>query len=407
MVSHLIKTPRQITDEEVKYLISLKPTDISMSVLKSLFGRTIKNPVPKFNLFDYFILPENTCCKNLEGLTTVGAYIWNRAVLDTDFSDIIGYVNTPITGDNMSKIYDLISDALFQDKIVAEQFWNLIDTLEWLGGGDLCELINTSLSNRLYTLPPIVRKRRDELFKKYEKEIEAGDVIIGTKIEEELTELAKQELSKLPEWDNFASGAKLNFGNNYKTVMIMKGPILNTGTGKWGIAKSNYDDGIKKEEYAMFADSAVYGTYQRAKGVAIGGYTVKKFIASLQEVVTAEYGSDCNSHEYLEVFIDPYFKEELLYMNIIESSGKFVLLTPDNFSKYVGKTVRMRSPMYCKHSLPQICNKCIGEHPYKINLKMVGFAATKAGSTLMNKRLKAFHNKKVHLYKISIDDLLG
>jgi hypothetical protein len=373
--------------------------------MKSLFGRTLKHPTPRFKTTDYFILPENSCCKNLPGFTTVGTYIFNRLILDKYFSDIIGYVNVPITGKTLGKLYGLEANAIFEDKLTSEQAFEFIDTLDFLGGGDLCELINVSFSSKLFTLPPIVKQRRAELFKQYAKEIEAGDVIIGAKIEEELVKLAEKELSKLPEWDNYASGSKLSFDNNYKTVMIMKGPVLNTGTGEWVIATSNYDDGVRKEEYATFADSAVYGTYQRAKGVAIGGYTVKKFIATLQDIITGPSGSDCGTTDYLEVFIDPWFRSEYLYTYIVEGR-KLILLTPDNFNKYVGKTVKMRSPMYCKYPIPELCNKCVGEHPYHINLKAIGLASTKIGSTLSNKRLKSFHNKKVSLYEIGIDDLV-
>jgi len=397
---------RLLTEVEVEEILKLKQDDITNTLLKSYFGRTVKRPTARFSTTDYFMLPENACAKNLPGYTTLGAYIFNRLIIDVHFSDVTGYVNAPITGKNLNAVYNLISEAYANDRVNWEQFFELIDSLDWLGGGDIAELINVSLSNNLFILPPHIKQRREELFKEYEKEIQAGDVIAGAKIEQELVKMAQAHLQTLPEWDNFASDAKLNFDNNYKTMMLMKGPILNTSTGDWEIATSNYDDGIRKEEYPLFADSAVYGTFQRAKGVAMGGYAIKKIIATLQDVETADKDSDCGTKDYLTTFIDPYFKSELMYMYIVEGS-KLVLLTPKNFDQYKGKTVQMRSPMYCKHAVPLVCNKCMGEQPYQKDLKMVGLAAGKIGSTLRVKKLKAFHNKKVYIYRATIADLVG
>jgi hypothetical protein len=393
-----------LTKEEVTEITSIKFEDIGASLLKSFFSRTLKQPNIRFNVTDYFMLPENTCSNNLAGFTTIGLYFFNKLVTDKFFKDVTGYINVPITGGNIKKMYSLISQALFNDKVTWEEFYFLIDMLEWLAGGDLAELLNISLTNRLYILPPEIKARREELFKKYAKEIEAGDVYVGSLIETELVGMARKYLEKFPEWDNFASDAKLNFDNNYKTVMIMKGPILDTGTNSWKIATSNYDDGIKKEEYPLFADSAVSGTYARAIGVAQGGYQVKKFIASLQDVETADLGSDCGTTEYLETILDPFFKETYLDMYIIEGT-KLVQLTSENITKYLGKPIKLRSPMFCKYPSPRLCNKCVGEHPYKMNLKTIGLASTKIGSTLMNKRLKAFHNKQVHIYEMEVEDL--
>jgi hypothetical protein len=397
---------RILTKEEIAEVIALKQIDITSSLLKSYFGRKVSEPVPRFATTDYFMLPENTCAKNLAGFTTLGMYIFNRLIIDEHFTDITGYINFPITGSQLGNLYTLIAQGLFDGVVTSDQMFELIDSLDWLGGGDIAEILNVSLSNRLFILPPSIRKRRDELFKKYAPQIADGDVIIGAKIEQELVGLTEAWLKQFPEWDNFASGSKLNFDNNYKTIMLMKGPVLDTGSGEWRIATSNYDDGIRKDEYALFADSAVYGTFQRAKGVALGGYAIKKIIATLQDVSTGPKDSDCGSTSYLTITIDPYFKKELMYGYIVEGS-KLVMLSPTNFNQYAGKTVQMRSVEYCRYESPMVCNKCVGEQPYSMQLQMIGLAATKIGSTLRVKRLKAFHNKKVYIYQVGIDDLMG
>lgn len=397
---------RKLTDDEVKELLELKLEDITNTRLKSYFGRTLKRPEPRFTVEDYFMLPENACSKNLPGLTNIGLFMFNKLVTDKYFADVTGYVNTPITSKVLNKIYNRVSDAFFNDKIEVEAFYFMINMLEWIGGGDLAELLNISLTNNLFILPKEVKDVRDKLFKDNAQALASGDINVSAKVESEIVNSAKNYMQQLPEWENFASGAKLDFDNSYKTMMLVKGPVLNNGTGEWEFLQSNYNDGIKKSEYAKFADSSVAGVYSRAKGVAIGGYTVKKFIATLQEVVAAKEGSDCGTTHTLSTYIDPYFIQTFIGMNIKEGS-KVINLNSDTIGKYIGKRVNLFSPMYCKYPVPELCSKCIGTHAYKMNLRPIGLASTKMGSTLMQKSLKAFHSKKVFLYETEIDDLFG
>jgi hypothetical protein len=138
----------------------------------------------------------------------------------------------------------------------------------------------------------------------------------------------------------------------------------------------------------------------------MGGYAAQKFIATLQDVASGPKGSDCGTDGYIHMVVDPFFKNELMYMNMIDGK-KLVELTPENFKQYEGRRMKFRSPMFCHQPKPHICNACLGSQSYRLKLKAVGIASSKIGSTMMNKRLKAFHNKKVYTYRVTVDDLIG
>lgn len=100
-------------------------------------------------------------------------------------------------------------------------------------------------------------------------------------------------------------------------------------------------------------------------------------------------GSDCGtkrtttvefSKDNMSEFVDRYIKE----------GNKLVLLDRDTAPKYFGKTVQMRSPMYCKSQ--KICNKCAGEFYYKLKVRNIGLLANTISSMLLNASLKAFHD---------------
>jgi hypothetical protein len=70
------------------------------------------------------------------------------------------------------------------------------------------------------------------------------------------------------------------------------------------------------------------------------------------------------------------------------------MLTPDIIQSYIGKTINIRTAIYCKNP-DKICNICAGELMYKFNLKNIGLASTDLSSTFLNLSMKGFHNQTI------------
>lgn len=84
----------------------------------------------------------------------------------------------------------------------------------------------------------------------------------------------------------------------------------------------------------------------------------KKLSAVGQTISQGEKDSDCGTKKVLELEVTNHNSDLILYRYIIER-GRKVLLTKENIDNYIGKTVKMRSPMYCTND--KICNICAGE----------------------------------------------
>jgi hypothetical protein len=82
--------------------------------------------------------------------------------------------------------------------------------------------------------------------------------------------------------------------------------------------------------------------------------------------------------------------------------GKLIRLDPEILEDYAGKTVKLRSPMFCRGK--QYCNKCYGDLPYLIGIKNVGLTINAIGESLKRFSLKAFHDASVKTAKM---DVLG
>jgi hypothetical protein len=93
-----------------------------------------------------------------------------------------------------------------------------------------------------------------------------------------------------------------------------------------------------------------------------------------------------------------------LYRYIVEK-GKLVLLDDDNIEKYIGKTVKLRSPLYCNDE-GHICNICAGELYRMMGMKNVGLISYTIGSSLLNASMKMFHDMTIHTKKLNIEDYI-
>ena len=121
----------------------------------------------------------------------------------------------------------------------------------------------------------------------------------------------------------------------------------------------------------------------------------KEIILDFEDVPANQSGSYVADNEYE---VDDY-----TYQYIVDN-GKLVLLTEDNAGKYVGKKIKLRSPMYCASQ--KICRHCIGEIPKMLNIEAIGLTTGRIANTILAKKMKLFHNAKVKFDEIDINDLL-
>lgn len=129
----------------------------------------------------------------------------------------------------------------------------------------------------------------------------------------------------------------------------------------------------------------------------------KQLSAAFQSVVSDEPGSDCGTKEYITIEITNKNKKDYKYRYIVEGNS-LVCLYPDIIDKYVGKMVKMRSPMFC-HS-QKYCSKCLGEYYYQLGIRNIGLTTNRVGSTLLNLSLKSMHSNVISSTIINIDDYL-
>jgi len=392
-----------INEKDKKMLLNLKPDDVTFDLLVDLFSDRVERQngkvvilKPKVNINDRMILKSGEYFNEKQITTNPGLFIFNKLLVERNFKNVLGYVNEPIDKKTLGKIEAKLSVALLDDVITPEQMVKYLDDLQWLSMKFHSVVSGSFTMNSLKPRPNVI-KERNKLLKEHKEALDNGDVIMSAKIEKDLLNMAHKELEHDPGMDLYDSGARGSFGNNFKNISVMKGAIANPITGKSDIVPQSYIEGIRKEDIHKMGNSVISGAYPKAIGTAVAGYFSKQIIAMMQAVELDEKNSDCGSKNFLRTTIHKSQEGDYLY-RYVKDGSKLVLITRENISKYTGKPIMLRSPMYCIGD--KICNKCAGDLYYKLGIKNAGLTASRASSTLLNMGMKKFHDASTKTEKI-------
>ena len=394
-------------DNLVDFLFSLKKDDINYDIIMRLFGKfddaPLANPYDLLEVppktFSYFTDIEKKKFKTNTNtfITTVGLWIFNIYLRDFNFSRLFdGYFTETITDGAFKKIEKTLSYSLIEDLITTIDLKEWEDTLQWLMPFET--ILAPSHTEKMLACTKVIGKKRDELVKKYKKELDAGDIVIADQISKELIEFAKEYMGDDPSFDSFDSGAAGSIENNFKNLFLFRGAILNpdpSAKKKYNISTGNLLDGIPPEEYATVSSSNVIGAYSRGKKTSSGGYLERSCSIAYGHLKLDPAGSDCGTKNHITVSLTAKNIDDYMYSYIIEGQ-KLVLLDLSTREKYIGKKVKMRFSSMCK-SKTGICNKCAGELFYKLDNMEVGLLVQEIPDRLKVNSLKAFHDQNIKI----------
>lgn len=383
------------------------PGNITAKDISTLFAYH-KDSGIKFNIEDVITIgPEQSKFVKPNSKTTIGLYIVNKFIFEQ--LEVFGYINTPLTGKTIKKIQDGVAKALMDGHITSAQAREYIDRCQYLFGGPLALICTTSLSETLLSLPKGADAQRTKLLAEHKAELDADDPQVAATISSDVTKTALDEMRKKhdPAMALFDSDCGVDPYNNYATIFVMKGAVQdNTGESPTGykVVTSNYNTGVSKEDLPKIAESLVTSSYSSGILTADSGTNAKKYNALYQSIRAMPQGSDCKTTDTLEVNLTSDNAQDFMYRWILEN-GKLTMLDVSNIDKYIGKTIHVRSGIYCKAKHPYYCSKCLGDRPYRIGIKNLGLTFNVVSGSTLNASLKQKHNSKINTSMISIDKI--
>lgn len=363
---------------------------------------------PLIPIEGYFNLPANTLPNQPETmLTTAGLYVFNMYVIAAAFKHKIPYINHELNAGALDDLNSDIAGLMLENKLEikdeVEVYQNNCTFISYL-----TEMLMPGLSLELLKELPEVEKKKKELVKKFKDEIDAGDAgFYADNIEKPLLDEAKKILENDESWDIYSIKKKPTFDNNYKSNLISVGPIRNSITDGFDIVSNSYGDGIEIDKYQAYCNQLISGTSSRSLATARGGYMTKLCFSAFSNIPLDEVGSDCGTKKYLEMEMTKDDSKFLLYSYIIDpkNSKKLIELTPDNIKDYIGKIVKLRSPLYCI-AKGKYCNHCFGNLYNRMGIKNMSLTLNRIGNSVLYISMKSFHDQSIKTFNLNLPHYL-
>ena len=368
------------------------------SLIMDWFGDFGKGP--RFNPYDTIIIPKGTYGKSKKNKnafkTTVGLWVFNKACIE-NMSDVLGYVNETITMGKFEEINEEISYALLENKITIDQLKNFIMVGQIYMGCASAICPSHTLDVILITNKAEAKKK--QLEKEHADAIKNTDLKGLKDIEDGLVDWAKEQLKDSEASDMYNSGAKPSWGNNFKNMYLIKGPVKHTDSS-YSYVSASYIEGTKKEDYSAINDAAIGGPFSRASKTQEGGYIEKQYTNATQHIKVLGPGSDCKTKLYTTTTLTKKNIRNWMYCFVIGNNGSLTEITSDNKDKFIGKTVKMRYSALCQAKNGCICEKCAGTLYNRIGIENIGLGCNIMASSMKNASMKAFHDSSLNLTTI-------
>ena len=243
--------------------------------------------------------------------------------------------------------------------------------------------------------------------------------------------LKKQIQENFPYRDFIESGSRGSWDQANQLVFARgymsnsKGEIIETPI------KNNLVTGLNRKEFFISCYGSRKALLDVALNTAVSGYLTRKLVYCNVNLELNEQLDDCGTTDYFMVHIPELIthdkieelvshitdeKEKQLQRDILKHKndemdpvklsrsliGRWMvkldennkevldLITDDNYDQLFGKTIKIRSPIFCKS--PKVCKKCYGETHKYCHSKYVGILSAQAlGELATQLTLRTFH----------------
>jgi DNA-directed RNA polymerase subunit beta' len=177
------------------------------------------------------------------------------------------------------------------------------------------------------------------------------------------------------------------------TILLARGAVSDLEGNVKPVTTNCVTDGFTLEELYDNSAEARRGAFIRAVGSAEPGVLSRDIVYANANIQLSEK-EDCKTKKYLELIITENLANVLLDRYCVdELTGELKLFK--DLKNFIGKKVKIRSPLYCK-SLDGICSICYGGLANKLNTKNIGITAgVNINNVLVNSAMKARHDSSI------------
>lgn len=365
--------------EVVCYVTERDAGNVWHAVYICPFSETIDRPI--FDAIDTLDLPKGFMNNSEKIKTTFGRVFFNYVIWYQNGVDI-EYNNEQQKEKDLSS---MIAKLLLTKKITPDTARKVINSVFYLGS--FTALFVPTLTEKSMSNSPEVMKRKKELLEEYGERLK--DPLVAKEYEQELIAMDKKYLEGDKSKRFLDAQASKTYDIHRKKMFISIGgiPAFDAGSNKYTFIPNSLSEGWTVDAFPDICNEIRKGAYGRGKETAKGGEQTKFLLRVFQDVRITE--DDCGSTHGIPVDISEDNAKDYFGQYVITTKGP-VLLTSESASQFYGKSVMLRSPMFCLTKVGR-CSKCSGEMFKTLNTEAIGMTVLKVGSRFTTLSMKNMH----------------
>jgi hypothetical protein len=237
----------------------------------------------------------------------------------------------------------------------------------------------------------------EELKKKYGPNALTNKTAIA-EFEQKMEEYDKQWTKDDPSDGKFVTG---KIKGARKKMFIDYGPGMDfRPTNKTKFVPESLYEGFPKdpEKLAIIFNDSRLGSYSRGAETQKGGVIAKVSLRATNDIKVEP--NDCGTKMYLPTLVTKDNKESLLDRYMFDESGNTILITEDILNKYMGKIIKLRTPMYCNHE-KNYCQYCLSKG-FEGKQNAIALAVSSMTGKLVNLSMKKMHSSSISATNMDI-----
>lgn len=341
------------------------------------------------------VIDETVSC-----LTTYGNLLFNFICVIHPFGVKLNYIEGRVSPSQMEDlIVKRLKDAPIDlstkndQDIYVDEYLVFCDAMFYLAG--FTQLCVPASTRKTMTAAPGIVELKERLLE--ENKDRLHDPAIIAKIDAELVAFDKAYMKGDLGEGFLISGKAYNIVR--KKLFGMHGAEVGLDNGvDVDLIKNSLSQGWDLSKFPAMNNSLRAGSYGRGAETMLGGESVKWLLRASSNINVAL--ADCGSRLGNTKYIDGDNYTWLTGFHVITAEGIVEVPSDEVAKTYVGRSVLVRSPMYCKLDKTDFCAVCVGARLAQ-NPTGLSIAVSEFGSSFLAISLKSSHGKALSLAKMN------
>ena len=310
-----------------------------------------------------------------DGTETISGRVMFNETLPSGFR----FVNETMTKKKLISVLDEINRTFPEEEVV-----ETLDKVKKLGFKMTTQYGTTLSLNKMFSN---LKEERDKIFS-LPNQLDQAKALDSEELEDLLRE--NFHYSGLIE-----SGARGSW-DQVRQLVFCRGFVSDfSGRISEKPVKHSLVEGLNQEEFFI----STYGSRKGLLDVALvtgkSGHLTRKCIYTTVNLELDPYLEDCGASDGLVVSVDhEKLARALVFRYYMKDDGSLQLIDFSNYKELIGKTVKLRSPVYCTSE--RVCRKCYGDLYDITRSRFIGIIASHS-LTEVNTQLvlRTFHKSGV------------